>query len=186
MNIYIYPGSFNSLHVGHLAIAQYVEDKFQEQVLFEICDYPFDKNPVSQEDLAKRVKQFTMLSRPVITSHNVTFLEKSNYDAVSTYKNIFHADAYKSVDIIFIVGADTITRIDDIKYYCNSEREKKRAMAILESRGVKFLVFPRIGHLTDGLSPDIMRLCDFVTDFEPVDISSTEVREAEESKFQVY
>lgn len=183
MTIYIYPGSFNPLHIGHLAIAQYVEERSKTGVIFEICNCPNDKNPVSAEDLAKRVKQFTMLSRFVAITENSSFLEKSTDKAVAQYLTTIDMQlCYPKANITFLVGADTINRIDDIKYYCGSVREHVRAMSIFAARGVRFLVFPRKGHLTDNLSPDIMRLCEFVTNFESVNISSTAIREANKTQ----
>lgn len=175
--MFVYPGSFNPLHIGHLAIAQYVEARYQQDVLFEICSCPNDKDKISDSDIAKRVKQFSIIGRPVTVTENTSFIEKSEWEATLKYKEIFQLDRFKAEDVTFIVGADTITRIDDIKYYYGSVREHIRAMNLLYIRGVKFLVFPRTGHLTDDLSPDIMKLCEFVTDFEAVDVSSTQLRE---------
>jgi nicotinic acid mononucleotide adenylyltransferase len=190
MTIYVYPGSFNPLHIGHLAIAQYVKERYKAETIFEICNCPNDKNPVSEEDLAKRVKQFTMLSRLVTVTNNTSFLEKSTTKAIAKYLSTINTDFpdwkfdCSLFKITFIVGADTINRIDDIKYYCGSVREHVRAMSIFAASGVRFLVFPRHGHLTNNLSPDIMHLCEFVTDFESVNISSTQIREANKTTQQ--
>lgn len=185
--LYVYPGSFNPLHIGHLAIAQYAEERFKTAVIFEICNSPNDKNPVSQEDIAKRVKQFTMLGRFVTVTENTSFLEKSTDKAVAQYLTTIDKQlCYPKLNITFLVGADTINRIDDIKYYCDSVYERNRAMNIFTARGVRFLVFPRKGHLTNNLSPDIMRLCEFVTDFESVDISSTKIRSTNNTTLQVF
>jgi len=167
---YIYPGSFNLLHEGHLAIAHYIERKHNQDVEFEICKYPVDKDPLSEEDCDKRLKQFRMLGRVCLLSEATTFLEKT-----MTYANRCDND-----QLYFIVGMDTISRIDDSKYYLNSHDERDRCLNRIKKFGGHFIVFPRVGFETHIPSLEMSSIVEFVTDFTPVDVSSTEIRNMKE------
>ncbi|MEN1681669.1 MAG: hypothetical protein AAGJ46_18970, partial [Planctomycetota bacterium] len=89
----------------------------------------------------------------------------------------------------FVVGADTILRIADPKYYGGSESARDAAMATLAERGCRFLVFGRVvdGHfetLDDLPLPKTLRnLCDGVPASEfREDISSTQLRAEQPGK----
>lgn len=163
---FVYSGSFNPLHEGHLAIAHYIERKHNQNVEFEICKCPVDKDPLSEEDCDRRLKQFRMLGRICFLSEATTFLEKT-----MTYENRCGND-----QIYFIVGMDTISRIDDPKYYLNSKDERDRCLKIIKRFGGSFIVFPRVGFETHIPSLEMSSIVEFVTDFTPVDVSSTEIR----------
>lgn len=167
---YFYPGSFNLLHHGHLAIAHYIERKYNQDVEFEICTCPMDKEPLSIADCDKRLKQFKMLGRICHLSKATTFLEKT-----MTYANSCGND-----QIYFMVGMDTISRIDDPKYYLNSKDERDRCLILIKRFGGSFIVFPRVGFETHIPSPEMNNIIEFVTDFTPVDVSSTEIRNSQE------
>lgn len=84
---------------------------------------------------------------------------------------------------VFVVGADTIQRINNLKYYSNNQSEFKRSIERMASYGIRFLVFGRddAGRFLDQkalrLRSDLQTLCDFVprAEFE-MKISSTALR----------
>ena len=89
----------------------------------------------------------------------------------------------------FAVGADTIARIGDSRYYDDSPEVAEAAYARLAELGCRFLVFGRqagdgFQTLTDvKLPPSLASLCDEVPEAEfREDVASTAIRaEGEES-----
>ena len=83
----------------------------------------------------------------------------------------------------FVVGADTILRIADLKYYEGQESARKQAIASIDKAGCRFLVagrsvdgaFQTLNRLT--LPAALRRLCSAIpaADFR-ADISSSELR----------
>ena len=85
-------------------------------------------------------------------------------------------------DSTFIVGLDTIVRIDEPRYY-GSETARDNALATMAERGVRFLVFGRqtgknFNTLADiSLSKTLKDMCTGVTEDQfRQDISSSEIR----------
>jgi hypothetical protein len=85
----------------------------------------------------------------------------------------------------FVVGADTIVRIAEARYYGGDANRRDEAVAAIAAQGCRFLVFGR--QLAEGfetlsalsLPPALAELCDEVpADEFREDISSTEIRAA--------
>jgi Nicotinic acid mononucleotide adenylyltransferase len=55
----IFPGSFNPLHEGHIAIRGYAEKFLEKDVFFEICIQNADKPQLSYESVVAVIKTFT-------------------------------------------------------------------------------------------------------------------------------
>src|SRR5205085_7252448 len=88
----------------------------------------------------------------------------------------------------FLVGADTIIRIGDPRYYGEDPQARDRALEHLVERGCRFLVFARlVGGSFRGLSDvdlpgALASLCEGIPGDEfRADISSTELRRDQES-----
>lgn len=155
----IYPGSFNKLHYGHLAVANHAEKLKNIECLFEISSNCFDKNGICNQD--ELCNQFDILGRKVTFTKWTSFLQKSlNFP----------------IGANFIVGADTLLRILDPKYYFDSQIEMERCHNIISKRS-KFIVYPRNGIKLDrnkfGILDSVITL---VTDFAEIPVSSTELR----------
>ncbi len=133
--------------------------------MFEICRSPIDKKPLSEDECNQRVKQFTMLNRVCYITNATTFLEK-----------VIHFDPFNTQTTCFLVGMDTISRIDDPAYYLNSQDERDRCLKLIKGRSGRFIVFPRAGIENHIPSKEMSELVEFVKDFTPVDISSTTIR----------
>lgn len=161
----VFPGAFHPLHAGHQAMARVAERRYGVPVAFELSIENVDKPPLDYSEIAARGEQFGEAT--LWLTRAPTFIEKSRLFP--------HA--------VFVVGADTIARIADPKYYGGSADACRDAIAEIAQRGCRFLVFGRNVRdefrTLDALPlPSALRvLCDDVGEEEfRVDISSTELR----------
>lgn len=122
----IFPGAFNPLHIGHQEMVEIASKRLGEPVAFEISIENVDKPPLDYLEIAARVGQFTP-KQPCWLTRAPTFVRKSAVFPGAT----------------FIVGADTIVRIADPKYYGNDPIARDTALQMIVERGCRFLVFGR-------------------------------------------
>ena len=120
----IFPGSFNPLHEGHIAIRDYAEKFFEKDVFFEICIQNADKPQLSYESVDAAVKQFTD-SCWIITKAG-KFSEKSKLFPNTT----------------FILGIDTLMRIFDEKFYSHKDQMLEE-LDTFNINNNNFLIFGR-------------------------------------------
>jgi len=162
----LFPGAFNPLHEGHLRIVEVAEAITGRSVDFEISIENVDKPPLDFFDIHQRVAQFEQEQRCWLTRAS-TFQEKAQ---------IFP-------ETQFVVGADTIARIADQRYYGQSTTVRDGAIDELRQQNCRFLVFPRV--VTDDflslddidLPTNLRSLCEGVSPEQfRMDISSSEIR----------
>jgi nicotinamide-nucleotide amidase len=129
----VFPGSFDPWHAGHVAMAQYVEDKYGHGPFYELSINNVDKTQVQQHAARIRTLPFCFTEKLII-SQAATFVEK--------------ARLYGGVQ--FIMGVDTIARIGDSRYYgddkedaAGSDEQRDLALQELRDRGCRFIVFGR-------------------------------------------
>jgi hypothetical protein len=168
----IMPGAFNPLHDGHRRMMQVAEETLGRPAVAEISILNVDKPPLDYMEIAGRLAQFPP-DRTVFLSRAATFEEKSRLFAGAT----------------FIIGVDTLRRIADPRYYGDNLPARQRALELIVSRGGQFLVFGRdLGagfvRLSDLDLPEVLRtICREVPpEIFRADISSTEIRKAEEQQ----
>ena len=161
----ILPGAFNPPHEGHFLMQEIAEQKLGSEVAFELSIENVDKPDLDYFDMQDRLK--LVGTKPLIFSRAATFVEKSE---------VFQA-------VTFVVGMDTLLRIDDKKYYGHSEAAKLEAIELLAKRNHRFLVFGRVkdeefqGLEQVKLTPQLKALCIEVPESEfRIDLSSTELR----------
>ena len=158
----IFPGAFNPIHDGHRGMIRSARDILGEDVTLELSISNVDKPFLDFLTMSERcTDEFNL-----VFSNAPTFVEKSA---------IFP-------DSVFVVGLDTIVRIDEPRYY-GSETARDKALATLAGRGARFLVFgrhtgKRFNTLEDvSLSKTLKDMCTAVTEDQfRHDISSSEIR----------
>lgn len=163
----ILPGAFNPLHDGHRRMREYAARRLGIEVGYELCVANVDKPPLGYFEVQARLSQF------------------APSDVVVTNAPTFVAKARTLGSVTFLVGADTLARIAEPRYYGGTAA---RDAAIEEMRvlGCKFLVYGRVG--ADGafktvadlaLPQTLAAMCMAVAEGEfRSDLSSTGLRDA--------
>jgi nicotinamide mononucleotide (NMN) deamidase PncC len=161
----IFSGAFNPPHAGHRRMAEIAAARCGAPVCMELSIANVDKPTLDFLEIDERLAG---LSRyPVLVTRAATFVEK----------------AALVPGAVFVVGADTIARIADERYYDGNCEKRDSALASIAARGCRFLVF---GRVVDGrfllpsessLPRQLRDLCDEVRESEfRLDVSSTELR----------
>jgi hypothetical protein len=127
------PGSFNPLHEGHLKSALAAERQTGKHVIFLLEGGPHpEKGPIDDAEISRRLAQFAWKAPVMVTRGAPLYLEK----------------ATRMPGFGFVVGADTICRIFDPRFYPPAHEGAKSdlgmAIAQLEHAGTRFYVFDRI------------------------------------------
>jgi len=167
----IFPGAFHPLHAGHLEMAAVAQRQLQTPVEWEISIANVDKPPLDYREMELRGQQFAndrfSGKAQLWFTWAPTFAEKSEIFPHST----------------FLVGADTIARIAEPRYYQDDAAARDAAVAKIAANGCRFLVFGRTtdsGFRTSAdldLPPALRALCEDVPEAAfHHDISSTEIR----------
>lgn len=167
----IFPGAFNPRHHGHDAMREVAEATLGTAVDYEISIENVDKPPLDFIEMEDRLRQFGNGERVWFT-RAPRFTQKAGLFPGAT----------------FVVGADTIARIADPRYYGNDEAARDQAIVEIADKSCRFLVFGRVAQgIYQGLAnlrlpANLRALCQEVP--EAVfrrDVSSTELRAAIES-----
>jgi hypothetical protein len=165
----VFAGAFNPPHAGHLRMAAIAERRLGRSIAWELSIANVDKPPLDFIAIRDRVLQLRQADddRVIALTSAPTFREK----------------AALFPGAVFVVGADTIVRIGQVRYYGGDSDRRDEALAEIDRRGCRFLMFGReldgrFATLQDLELPDALRdLCEEVpaADFRE-DISSTELR----------
>ena len=174
-------GSFNPFHEAHQAMAELALAKFQKQLehfgdgnsepalWFELSVSNVEKSALNFETAKQRTSQtFGDPKFGVVLTSAPTFEEKLKLFPNST----------------FVVGADTILRIDDARFYDNAEHRERvlSSFEFQDSKRPRFLVFGRWNEagFVEGkreISELLSRQCQFISQTEfDMRISSTQIR----------
>lgn len=162
----IFPGAFNPRHAGHFRMVDVATKLLARPVEYEISIENVDKPRLDYTEMATRLAQFD--DAPLWFTRAPTFFEKALYFPQA----------------IFVVGVDTIERINDPKYYGNATAARDSALEWIAARGCRFLVFGRASAesgfrtLSDlELAAPLLDICQEVcAEAFRADISSTELR----------
>ena len=162
----VLPGAFNPLHDGHRGMGAHAAAHLGCPVAYELSIANVDKPALDYLEINARLAQFQ--PDEVVVSNAPTFVEKARALGGA---------------VTFVVGADTIIRIAEPRYY-GGHAERDAALAELEDVGCGFLVYGRVDDdgafktLADlSLPPALAALCEGVGAAEfRSDVSSTALR----------
>jgi nicotinamide mononucleotide (NMN) deamidase PncC len=161
----IFSGAFNPLHAGHRRMAKIASARCGAPVIMELSIANVDKPTLDFLEIESRLAGLS--DDPVLLTRAATFVEK----------------AALVPGAVFVVGADTIARIADEKYYDGNCEKRDSAIALIAIQGCRFLAF---GRVADGrfmlpsdlnLPSQLRDLCEEVGESEfRQDVCSTELR----------
>ena len=121
----VFPGAFNPVHSGHRKMEKIAKDMTGSKVYFEVCIQNVDKPPMSYKHVKDTLDQFEQSDCWVLTKAG-KFPEK--------------AEIFKGCT--FVIGADTLLRMFDERFYA-SKNEMHREFEIFNENDNNFLVFGR-------------------------------------------
>ncbi len=171
MKIAVYSGSFNPLHIGHMAIMEYLTTDMDFDMVYLVVS---PKNPlkdsISEESGRAR---FEAARKAVEKSGLKVRAEDIELDMAAPHYTIRTLDALKEREpensFTLVMGADNLAQIGRWKDYAR----------ILKEYGV--MVYPRKGYDMEKLKAGLLETDrDFriqLTDAPMVDVSSTMIRE---------
>lgn len=162
-NVCVYSGSFNPIHNGHIALAEYLVDR---QIVDEVWVIITPQNPLKPSDtlindnLRLQMARLALEGRKGIVVSDVEIhLPKPSY-TIDTLR--FLQSQYPLYGFCLLIGQDNVAIFDKWKSY----------RQILHD--FRVLVYPRNGATkTEHLKYPEMQL---LTDAPTVDISSTDIR----------
>ena len=168
----IFPGAFNPPHAGHWQMIAAAAARLGERVAIELSIENVDKPLLDFLSLDARLIELAAGCAPgcdtrVLLTRAPTFTEKSRLFPGAT----------------FVVGADTLERIADPKYYSDNIARRDEAIQSILVSGNRFLVFGRqherrFRTLAELALPSaLVAICDSVPEDEfRSDLSSTALR----------
>lgn len=163
------PASFNPLHDAHLEMATIASRTAGHSCHYEMSIMNADKPPLTYTEIYRRLDYFDKhdLAGDLWITRLPTFAEKAEHFAPVT----------------FVVGADTVERICDPRFYGGSDKNMISALQRMSDLGVKFMCFARV---VDGVTqeafasnpPEVFKRMAIAVDPNVFasDISSTEIR----------
>lgn len=135
----IYPGAFHPFHQGHHDIAWAANKYTEKNVVLEICLDNVDKPFLDYIDVDERLSPLLTFANPPPKTIPLMTIPRGVIGVLLTRTPTFAEKAELFPDTTFVVGADTLVRIGDPKYY----EDLDKAMDRLWRAKARFLVFPR-------------------------------------------
>ena len=168
----IFPGSFSPIHEGHLEMINVAEQRLNGKIVLEMSIQNVNKPPLDYLDLRHRLAQINAAN------------PKQTVWLTQTPLFVHKAELFREMS--FVVGADTLKRFADLRFYFESVHKLHEILRAIAFHDCRFLVFAR--QSKSGLEtletldiPDMLRsLCDEVPpSVFTMDISSSDLRREE-------
>jgi glycerol-3-phosphate cytidylyltransferase-like family protein len=127
------PGSFNPLHPGHTssldkAVAINATKNATVCGFYELSVSNVDKQPMTIQELTKRLGHFSMQKYPLFLTNAPRFVDK--------------AAQYPGID--YVMGVDTVIRLVDKTYTDNNQEKMILLLKEIVDKGTRFFVLPRV------------------------------------------
>lgn len=173
LNIAIYSGSFNPLHIGHLAIIKHMIEEAGFDMVYLIVS---PKNPLKDGISAATGHDRYLAAQEAVNRHfrikvkvdDIELNMPEPHYTVRTLRALKEREPENT--FTFVMGADNLADI----------RRWREYAAILKDFGVA--VFPRTGHDLTQIKQDLLNEDPAykiqILDAQMVDISSTQIRNA--------
>ena len=172
MRVAVYPGSFNPLHIGHLAIMRILTEEMDFDMVYLVVS---PQNPFKGEEMLQSGQERFEAAVKAVARYPGLKVKVDDIELgmPAPQYTINTLDALKrrepDNDFTLVIGADNLDRMHMWKDY----------RRILSEYGV--LVYPRKGYdmkrICDGLMSESGKYRITLADAPTVDISSTEIRE---------
>lgn len=180
MKIAVYSGSFDPLHIGHLAIMEYLTSEREFDWVYLIVS---PQNPLKGKEKARNAKQRYKAAVEAVGRHpelrvrvdDIELTMPAPHYTIKTLDTLREREPEN--EFTLVIGADNL---HDIRRWRDSER-------ILREYGV--VVYPRSGYDLEAIRAQLLEECRQSPDTPPyririadapiVDISSTDIREGE-------
>jgi nicotinamide mononucleotide (NMN) deamidase PncC len=199
----VFPGAFNPIHVGHRRMAQIAQERLGQSVEFEISILNVDKPPLDFLEIQRRAGPFSAEQRgrektgtgsePVCANSGKPAFGEVPVPVFSRAQTLwltraatFEEKSRLFPGATFVVGADTLRRIADPRYFGGDATACQKAIEQIVARGCRFLVFGRqeegrfVGLSDLDLPPQLRACCEEVPASEfREDTCSTEIRRAQ-------
>lgn len=161
--IIAYKGTFNPVHNTHVALAEKAREMYKSNPVFVLSMDIYEKGHVDPEVLIKRAYHINDLGYDVI-------IVRSGY--FSSFTDIVRAK-FKDKKIVFPLGIDTFNRLLDSTHKTLEDFQK-------DFTNSKFLMLHRNGYELHKDAQTFVDYYDLLSDSDPADISSTEIRKLKE------
>lgn len=163
----VYPGSFNPLHEGHLSLVKasleqlridHAKNRPREMfepplVIFEIGAINADKPPLPRDEIDRRLSQFDRKSNHLFEQFGLV-----NFAVSITSEPLFVEKSAIFRNCRFLVGADTMVRLVNSKYYIDEEGDGDQM-----PRGSLTLAHQRsITNMASALTTIVENGCSFI------------------------
>ncbi len=162
----VFPGSFDPCHKNHIHMAMLAHEWYDRPVHFEISITNVDKPPIDLISLKQRLDCLQAYCG-----------ERFMGGIYLTSAPLFMQKASLFPGATFVVGADTINRIFQVRYYRNASYLEKLIDHFRE-QGIHFLVFQRNGVELD-IDPRLRDMYDIVPlgEYQDDGTSSSAIRQ---------